>query len=318
MAKKPQKKPAEKPPPTEMEYKGPGPNSDVVTVCRRYLLTRIRKLRNDQEKDREDLDQLIQQRDNLHYDEAALEAFETRPGYTASREYRWSQHQLLREAYANWEYFLHYQNNDQRWTRMNILQPEERRTPPSAESHDCNWLFPHSDDNPYLRHMLDHYDQLVIGGEEYRAGMRNALGEIVERAEGETALEMIRHQDLPLWRPAWRRRPVGLGCNLVNGLRVDEPTNIVMDLLGIEARRAEIEKSILTPVEGGQFWTIILIRRGARPREHCIGPREVRTMSDPPPLTSDATPITYPKSTSEECRRMLDFLLQLRNHHSTG
>jgi hypothetical protein len=99
--------------------------------------------------------------------------------------------------------------------------------------------------------MLDHYDQLDIGGEEYRGGMRNAFCEEIGRAEGETAVQVVEHQDLHLWTPAWKRRPVGLGRNLVNDLRVDEPTNLVLDLPGIEVRRAEVENDTLTPIEEG-------------------------------------------------------------------
>jgi hypothetical protein len=207
MAKKKGKKKAAAAP-TSMEFKAPGVTGNDVTANRRYLLiTRVRKLENNQVADRDGLIELIEQRNNLHYDEEALRTFERGPGQTASRAYRWKEHQLLRQAYANWEDFLYYQNNVHRWDRMRILDQEDTREEAPIEDPRSQWMFPHKQENPFLQRMLDFYDRHDIGGDDYRAGTRNALGARIERAEGDNPVQVVGHEDLHLWTPtrsAWK------------------------------------------------------------------------------------------------------------------
>ncbi|KAF2844782.1 hypothetical protein T440DRAFT_547119 [Plenodomus tracheiphilus IPT5] len=127
-----------------------------------------------------------------------------------SRKERVSMREAEMAAQARLEDFLYYQNANNRWDRLRVLDPDKKeRADAERLQRQRPYILDAESDKQYhkwLHLVLDTYDMRGVGGDAYRQGNKDALGN-----DGPAGL--VGPNDLHLWTPRNRRLPVGLGRN---------------------------------------------------------------------------------------------------------
>ncbi|EUC49209.1 hypothetical protein COCMIDRAFT_23186 [Bipolaris oryzae ATCC 44560] len=185
----------------------------------------------DQEEDRALIPGLMRQKNEL------LKTCSTKKAGNkkVTRKNRRIQHDGLRDAQALLEDFLYFQNHMHRKNRYSKIKMKEGR----------GWLL--DDVNSIseqvkpsgCQDLLDAFDKANIGGPRHRNGFSDWQGNEIEGIESGQGPRPIRFNELHLWTPACRRRPVGFAAT--NNMSV-EPTELVLDIDNIRQEWQRIEE----------------------------------------------------------------------------
>ena len=225
----------------------------------------LEKQRQLQDRDAAQLPALIRQHVQLLEadDEKALKTWRAGPGAKATRERRFSMHDDFRAAQSLLEDFLYYQITVHRRGRLRVL---------TSGHYDINVKggprgnpkFPWNRAEPFRKKMLDWYDSCKIGGTAHRAGLRDWGGEEVARNSTDPPKRPVLPNELHLWLPVYRKRPVGFASR-PHGDSTINPNEPTLDAEAITARWKEIEHRHI-PDEGVTYRTHAERRKAERER----------------------------------------------------
>ncbi|CAE6996264.1 hypothetical protein PTNB85_04901 [Pyrenophora teres f. teres] len=200
--------------------------------------------------------------------EQALTTFEQTRGSSATAYERRNVHNDLAADQSLLEDFLYYQIAEHRRSRLRVLRDGITGNDAKGKPRG-NAKFPHDSPETFRRGMLNYYDQRRIGGPEHRSGLTNWVGNVVETPSTDPRRHLVRPNELHLWTPAYRRRPVGLGVTPEENETIvaNEPT---LDEEAIARRWEEIETRNI-PDEGVTYNTHMERREAERERYHVEG-----------------------------------------------
>lgn len=173
----------------------------------------------------------------------------TKRGKQVSRSERTIQSHAFRDAQANLEDFLYFQNSVHRWKRLgtleNAAQQAERRArqaksgQPPPQRGPGPYLLPPFAEGTMARAFLDRYDDIGYGTSEHRHGLIDDIeGDDVAQTNNHAVLP-VRPHHLRLWTPAPRRMPVGLPFEHLPPPVPNEP---ILDLEAILERWREVDE----------------------------------------------------------------------------
>ncbi|CAN9080657.1 unnamed protein product [Alternaria alternata] len=198
----------------------------------------------------------------------------------SDKEKRRAEHDSMMAAQAELEDWLYYQDISKRRRRLRLLDPVQRKAVEKERferriGYKLEILGSGSDEGHFdwVHSLLELYDSRDIGGEDYKQGRHDHLGNHVEGRQEETTLPVVGPGELHLWTPNYRRQLVGLrpsrlsddedsnddsnhGDDDDDDARQDlEPHRFELDEAAIEDKRAAIEKQSDTETQELEFNT---------------------------------------------------------------
>jgi hypothetical protein len=217
-------------------------NKRNATITWDRLCKDINNLEATQRRDRRTLEEAVRRNDT---GPPLSDAEKRKHERVSSGDYRFDQHERLRDAYARREDFLFYQNDLNRLDRINALKEEEDRRETFNDDRPKLLQFV-AGDNPFLQELLTFYDTHNVGSADYRLGRTDVLGNAI----GVPTMRAVGPHELHLWTPPYRRDLAGLrGAASAADIT---PWALNLDLAEIERRRAEIEDQPVIPRDQGQ------------------------------------------------------------------
>ena len=172
-------------------------------------------------------------------DEEALKTWRKGPGSDVTRNHRSDMLNNFREAQSLLEDFLYYQITVHRRGRLRVLTSGHHDKDVKGGARG-NPAFPWNQAEPFRKKMLDWYDSHQIGGTAHRAGLRDWGGKEVARDSTDPPKRPVRPNELHLWLPVYRKRPVGFASRPYEDSKIN-PNEPTLDAEAITARWKEIE-----------------------------------------------------------------------------
>ncbi|KAL1794458.1 hypothetical protein ACET3X_007879 [Alternaria dauci] len=167
------------------------------------------------------------------------------------REKGHAEHDAMTDAQESLEDWLYFHDSSKRRRRLRLLSPEGRKLAEQERfqrgtAYKLEASGKDSGHYDWVHSLLELYDSRDIGGQNYKQGLHDRLGNSVENSKNGSTSPVVGPDELHMWTPNYRRRLVGLRApeedDDSDTSKDIEPTHFRLNKAAIEARRAAVEK----------------------------------------------------------------------------